>query len=104
MGPERSPAEPEHPVADREGGDPAADRLHLAGELGPEDRHPRPPQPDEEPVEERLGRPHPAVGPVHRDRMDPDQHVVVLDGRLLHLNDPDDLRRTVPIANRCPHG
>jgi hypothetical protein len=29
---------------------------------------------------------------------------VVLDGRLLHLNDPDDLRRTVPVANRCPHG
>jgi hypothetical protein len=36
--------------------------------------------------------------------MDPHQHVMVLDGRLLHLDDPDDLGRTVPVANRCPHG
>ena len=72
-------AESEHLVADREGRDAAADRLDHSRELIPEDRRPWPDEPAEEPNEEGLARPEAAVRPIHRRRVDLDEHLVVPD-------------------------
>src|SRR4029450_6958165 len=78
VGAEPLPGEAEDPVADREGRDLTADRLHRARELTALDLRPRSSQPGEEPREERPGPPEPAVGPVHRGRVHLDQHLVVV--------------------------
>jgi hypothetical protein len=98
------PAEAEHPLADLEGRDATADRLDLSRELVPEDRHPWPEKPVEEAIDEGLGRPHAAVGPVHRGRVNLDEHLVVLGRRLVHLCDPNHVRRTVSGVHCCLHG
>jgi hypothetical protein len=54
MGTEPAPAEPEHPVADLEGGDPTADPLDDSRKLTPENRHPWSEQPGEEPIDKGL--------------------------------------------------
>jgi hypothetical protein len=52
-------AEAEHPLAHLEGGDPAADRLDLVGELASEDRRLRLRQTAEEPNDPRWAGPYP---------------------------------------------
>jgi hypothetical protein len=108
MGTEPAPvlqsAVAEHPVADRQGRDATADRLDLAGKLIAQDRHLRPDQPGEQPHDEGLARPEAGVRPVHRGRMNLDQHLVAGGRRLVHLGDPHHLRRTVAGVYGCPHG
>jgi hypothetical protein len=83
--------------------DGAADCIDPSGELGSHDRYSWPSEPREEPRDEGLGRPIAAVGPVHRGRMDPDQHLVPPRDRLFCLPDPNDVGWAVPCVNRCPH-
>ena len=85
----RAALEAEHPVADREGGDLSADRLHGSGELGPQDRHPWPGSPVRARTKKGLPARNPQGGAVHRRRVDLDQHLVVLGVQLVHLGDPD---------------
>jgi hypothetical protein len=89
------PLNPNPRVADLEGRDPVADRLDLTGDLGAQDRPPRSPEPQQQPVDgpagrstawppaghSRCGSPWPRPpGPAPRGP----------DGRPVHRNDPDD--------------
>ena len=55
-------------------------------------------RPVEEPDQEGARPPHPAVRPVHRRRVDPDQDLVLPRRRLCHVLDPEHLRRPVAVT------
>ena len=85
MSTERTLVVPEHSVAGLKRRDAAADSLDHSGELIAQDRRSWPGEPGEESHEEGLGSPAGAVSPVHGCRVDLDEHLVVLDSRLLHF-------------------
>src|SRR5579862_5885046 len=95
----------ENTVAHRERGDAAADCLDCSRELSPKDPTARlwPPEPGEEPQDERPGRAVAAVRPIDRRRLDLDQQLVLACFRRLHIRDPNNVRRAVPGADRCLH-
>ena len=85
MSTERAFVVPEHPVADLEGRDAGADRLDYSCELIPEDRHPWSDESAEQSHDEGLGSPEAAVRPIHRRRVNLDEHLVVSGRRLFHV-------------------
>jgi hypothetical protein len=103
VGTEPGPVVAEHPVADLKERDTTADRLDCSCELVPEDGHPWSEKPGEESINEGLGRPQAAVGPVHRRGVNLDEHLVVLGRRLVYFGDPNHVRRTVSGVNCCLH-
>jgi len=82
---ERALGVSEYPVADLEGRDATADRLHFSRKLIPEDGHPWPDEPRQESHDEGLGRPVMAVRLIHGCRVNLDEQLVVLGRRLVHL-------------------
>lgn len=60
-----------------------------------------PPEPGEEPENEGLGRPVAAVRPIHRRRVNHDEHLVLVWFRLAHFRDPNDVGCAVTRVNRC---
>src|SRR5215212_9661414 len=103
MSTERALVVSEHLLANRERCDATADGLDHSGVLAPQDSRPWPDEPGEQSHEEGLGSPARAVRPIHRRGMNLDQYLVVRDGRLLHLSDPNHLRRAVSGMDRRLH-
>ena len=103
MSTERALVVSEHVLADRERRDATADGLDHPGILAPQDSRSRPDEPGEQSHEEGLSRPARAVRPIHRRGTNLDEHLVVPDGRLLHLSDPNHLRWAVPGIDRRLH-
>src|SRR3990172_6473040 len=68
-----------------------------------EDRHLRLEEPAEETDDPRLGRPEAAVRPVHRRRVNLNEHLVGPGRRRLDVRDPDHLRRAVPHSHGGLH-
>ncbi len=94
----------EHPVADVEAGHLGAALDDDAGELGAEDPVLGAAEPAEEADEPRAGEPEPAVGPIHRGRVDLDEHLVGRRNRAGDLVDPQHVGVAVPIVDRGAHG
>ena len=93
----------EHVVAGSERIDASANRLDGARELRPEDLDLRLDESGEEPDDERLARPVPAIGAVHRRRPHVHEHLAVTRLRCRHIDDTHHLRRPVPGAHGGLH-
>jgi hypothetical protein len=90
-------------VTNREPGDRPAGGLDLPGKFAAQDRPPGPAKTREQPPQERAGGTAVAVGPVDRRGPDLDQDLVLYRDRPLHLLDPLDIRRPVPVVHDRSH-
>ena len=96
-------AEAEDLVADSELVDAVADCDDLARELHARRAVLRPEETREDPREERLGAPEPAVRPVDGRRVNSHEHLALFRLGPFHLLDPQDLGRPVAIEHDCSH-
>jgi hypothetical protein len=93
----------EDAVAHGEPGHVRADLLDLPGELHAQ-RSPRAPEAEDQAVHERIRRSKVHVGLRNRRRANPHQDLAGARRRPRHLDDPEHLRRTVPILHDGLHG
>ena len=92
----------EHSVADLEGCH-GAPTSSTSGELIAEDCQPWPDNASKESHDKWLCSPETTICPIHRGRMNLDEHLVVSDRRLFHVGDPNHIRRAVPRVDCCLH-
>jgi hypothetical protein len=104
MSTERALGVPEHPVADLEGRDVTANGLDLSRELVPRTVTLGLMSPLNNLRMKGLAAPVTAVRPIHCRRVNLDEHLVVPGRRLVHVRDPNHVRRAVSGVDCRLHG
>jgi hypothetical protein len=94
----------EHPVTDREAGDPLADRLDDACELVAQDPLARAPQTREGAHDDRVAGEEPPVGAVDARAVHPHEQLARARGRIGDVLEAQDLGGTVSVVDGRSHG